>query len=104
MKKQQVRTCLFYAGLHFTISVVLVCADYFTWLGSRVGMASGFSVLILTWILRILTFPFIVIIPVVESKWLAAGLSVALLPLSSLFWGWMVYQINTLKHDAFFLD
>ncbi len=96
---QQIKSCLFYAGLHFIVSIVLICVHYFTWLGSRLDMASGFSVIVLTWVLRILTFPFILIIPVVESQLHETGLYAALLPLSSLFWGWVIYQ---LKHDSLF--
>lgn len=102
MSLRQVRSCLFYAGLHFILSIVLICIHYFTWLGSRVGMTTDISVILLTWILRILMFPVNIVVILLQSQFHESGLYMMLFPLSSLFWGWIIFQWNQIKHDSFF--
>ena len=98
MSIKQVKSCFFYAALHLFVSCALIFILYFTWLGSNVGMTSSFSVSVLTWILRIMTFPLNIIILIIGSQVEETLVYIFLLPLSSMLWGILCYNLKRMKH------
>ncbi len=90
MPKENIKSVLFFSGIHLFVCLGLLWIQYVCWFGSQFDVIPEFIIIITTWLLRIATFPFsltVWFVPINEMHMFAAGASVIILLFSSCFWG-----------------